>query len=68
MNKRKQGKAREREGTIGKPHKRKYQRTCRAAKQEKAMDNERTQGKARDTKGKPENKGEQGNVKKRKGN
>ena len=54
--KRKQGKAREREGTLGKPHKRKYQRTYRAAKQEKAMDNERTQGKARDTKGKPESK------------
>ena len=32
------------------------------------MDNERTQGKARDTKGKPESKGEQGNVGKRKGN
>ena len=66
--KRKQGKAREREGTLGKPHKRKYQRTYRAAKQEKAMDNARTQGKARDTKGKPESKGEQGIVGKRKGN
>ena len=32
------------------------------------MDNERTQGKARDTKGKPESKGEQGIVGKRKGN
>ena len=32
------------------------------------MDSERTQGKARDTKGKPENKGAQGNVGKRKGN
>ena len=61
-----QGKAREREETLGKPQKRKYQRTYGAAKQEKAMDNERTQGKARDTKGKPESEGEQGIVGKRK--
>ena len=52
--KRKQEKARKRQGTPWKPPFRKCQRTGRAAKQ----------GKARDS----ESKGEQGNVGKRKGN
>ena len=77
VNQVRQGRARESKGKQGRGRERwettqkkvlQYQRAYRAAKQEKAMDNERTQGKARDTKGKPESKGEQGKVGKRKGN